>query len=241
MRKVSTILSCLPFLFIWLPFLWGLSKLTFCVPWYFSQLTVIFCSLFVSKVLKYQLCQPDRRFDVYSILTMHVHSPEKVPGVVEAVYHELIPVSLHVSRAKRSIVRYSWVVLAPSPHSANATFWSIFERTTCKCWFGELLNPTTTCYMQRRLGLFLFSKAHFYICEETPSKPSRDGHFIVLEYVVACYAKHESNIILILTSVATASPSQLRPHQYFFCQIPFDHLQVIKVAKKHRKKISTYL
>ena len=56
----------------------------------------------VFTVLKDQLCQPDRRFDEYGILSMHVHSPEKVPGVAEAVCHELIeiPVSLRVSRVK---------------------------------------------------------------------------------------------------------------------------------------------
>ena len=59
----------------------------------------------VFTVLKDQLCERDRRFDEYGILTMNVHSPEKVPGVVEAVYHELveIPVSLRVSRVKHRI------------------------------------------------------------------------------------------------------------------------------------------
>ena len=53
-------------------------------------------------VVKDQLSRPDPRFDEYTILTTHVHSPEKVPGVVEAVYHELveIPDSLGVSRVK---------------------------------------------------------------------------------------------------------------------------------------------
>lgn len=41
------------------------------------------------RVFKDQLCRPETRFDENYILTL-VHSPEKVPGVVEAVYHELI-------------------------------------------------------------------------------------------------------------------------------------------------------
>jgi hypothetical protein len=51
-------------------------------------------------VFKDQLSRSDPRFDEYAIFTTHVHSPEKVPGVVEAVYHELveIPNSLGVSR-----------------------------------------------------------------------------------------------------------------------------------------------
>jgi len=40
-------------------------------------------------VFKDQLCRVGTRFDEYSILT-RVHSPEKVPGVVEAVCHEVI-------------------------------------------------------------------------------------------------------------------------------------------------------
>jgi serine/threonine protein kinase len=40
-------------------------------------------------VLKEQQCQVGTRFDEHSILTA-VHSPENVPGVVEAVYHKLI-------------------------------------------------------------------------------------------------------------------------------------------------------
>jgi hypothetical protein len=54
------------------------------------------------KVLKDQLCPYNRRFYEYGILSMHVHSPQKVPGVAEAVCHELIeiPVSLRVSRVK---------------------------------------------------------------------------------------------------------------------------------------------
>jgi hypothetical protein len=56
----------------------------------------------VLKVVKDQLCRPDARFDEYTILTNHIHSPEKVPGVIEAVCHELveIPESLGVSRVK---------------------------------------------------------------------------------------------------------------------------------------------
>jgi len=42
-------------------------------------------------VLKDQLYQVGTRFDEYSTLTA-VHSPEKVPGVVEAVYHKLIKI-----------------------------------------------------------------------------------------------------------------------------------------------------
>jgi hypothetical protein len=42
-------------------------------------------------VVKDQLCRVGTRFDEYGILT-EVHSPEKVPGVVEAVYHEVIKI-----------------------------------------------------------------------------------------------------------------------------------------------------
>jgi hypothetical protein len=42
-------------------------------------------------VLKDQLYRVGTRFDEFSILTQ-VHSPEKVPGVVEAVYHEVIKI-----------------------------------------------------------------------------------------------------------------------------------------------------
>jgi hypothetical protein len=56
----------------------------------------------VLTVVKDQLADLIPRFDEYTILTSHVHSPEKVPGVVEAVCHELvkIPESLGVSRVK---------------------------------------------------------------------------------------------------------------------------------------------
>lgn len=59
----------------------------------------------VLTVVKDQLSRPDSRFDEYTILTGHVHSPEKVPGVVEAVCHQLveIPESLGVSRVKHRI------------------------------------------------------------------------------------------------------------------------------------------
>jgi hypothetical protein len=42
-------------------------------------------------VLKEQQCRVGTRFDEHSIL-MAVHSPEKVPGVVQAVYHEVIKI-----------------------------------------------------------------------------------------------------------------------------------------------------
>ena len=45
----------------------------------------------VMRVIKDQLCQPGTRFDEHNILT-HIHSPAKVPGVVEAVYHESIDI-----------------------------------------------------------------------------------------------------------------------------------------------------
>jgi len=59
----------------------------------------------VFTVIKDQLCQPDHQFDKYGILSMHVHSPEKVPGMAEVVCHKLIqiPVSLRVSRVKHRI------------------------------------------------------------------------------------------------------------------------------------------
>jgi hypothetical protein len=58
----------------------------------------------VLKVIKDQLCRLGTRFDEHTILTL-VHSPEKVPGVVEAVYHESIeiPPVLDVSRVKRRL------------------------------------------------------------------------------------------------------------------------------------------
>jgi hypothetical protein len=43
------------------------------------------------SVLKDQLCRVGTRFHEHSILT-HVHHPEKVPGVVEAVHHEVITI-----------------------------------------------------------------------------------------------------------------------------------------------------
>jgi len=54
------------------------------------------------SLLKDQLCQSYCRFDEYGILSMHVHSSEKVPGMVEVVCHKLIeiPMFLHVSRVK---------------------------------------------------------------------------------------------------------------------------------------------
>ena len=55
----------------------------------------------VLTVVKDQLCRPDPRFDEYTILT-HIHDREGVPGVVEAVYHELIvmPERFDVARKK---------------------------------------------------------------------------------------------------------------------------------------------
>ena len=50
-------------------------------------------------VLKDQMCQAKTRFDEYQILT-RVHGPEKVPGVVEAVYHEVIATPFCESREK---------------------------------------------------------------------------------------------------------------------------------------------
>jgi len=42
-------------------------------------------------VLKDQLCRVGTRFDEFTILRQ-IHHPEKVPGVVEAVYHDVIEV-----------------------------------------------------------------------------------------------------------------------------------------------------
>ena len=50
-------------------------------------------------VLKDQLCQVEMRFDEYDVLT-HVHHPEKVPGVIEAVYHEVIPIPRDFCQAR---------------------------------------------------------------------------------------------------------------------------------------------
>ena len=43
------------------------------------------------KVVKYQLCRLGTRLDEHTILT-RIHTPEKVPGVVEVVYHEFIEI-----------------------------------------------------------------------------------------------------------------------------------------------------
>lgn len=43
-------------------------------------------------VLKDQLCRVGSRFNEFTILTQ-IHEPEKVPGVVEAVYHDVIKVT----------------------------------------------------------------------------------------------------------------------------------------------------
>jgi hypothetical protein len=58
----------------------------------------------VLTVLKDQLCRRGTRFDEYSILS-HIHEAGKVPGVVEAVHHELIkvPEFLDNSREKRRL------------------------------------------------------------------------------------------------------------------------------------------
>jgi hypothetical protein len=58
----------------------------------------------VFKVVKDQLCRIGTRFDEHTILTL-VHTPEEVPGVVQAVFHELvnIPPLLDVSRAKHRL------------------------------------------------------------------------------------------------------------------------------------------
>jgi hypothetical protein len=41
------------------------------------------------RVLKDQLCRPNPRFEEYNVLT-RIHESKEVPGVVEAVYHDLI-------------------------------------------------------------------------------------------------------------------------------------------------------
>lgn len=58
----------------------------------------------VLKVVKDQLCRIGTRFDEHTILTL-VHTPEEVPGVVEAVFHELVNISplLDISRAKHRL------------------------------------------------------------------------------------------------------------------------------------------
>jgi hypothetical protein len=58
----------------------------------------------VLTVFKDQFCRPDPRFDEYGVLT-HIHGPETMPGVVEAVYHKLIeiPERFNVSRQKHRI------------------------------------------------------------------------------------------------------------------------------------------
>jgi hypothetical protein len=58
----------------------------------------------VLTVFKDQFCRHDPRFDEYGVLT-HIHSPETMPGVVEAVYHQSIkiPERFNVSRQKHRI------------------------------------------------------------------------------------------------------------------------------------------
>jgi hypothetical protein len=50
-------------------------------------------------VVKDQLCRVGTRFYEQSILTQ-VHSPEKVPGVVEPVYHEVIKISRNLCKSR---------------------------------------------------------------------------------------------------------------------------------------------
>lgn len=72
----------------------------------------------VLTVLKDQLCRPDPRFEEYTILARHIHMPERVPGVVEAIYHKSIdiPVPLEVSRVKQRIgLRQSGVPITSIP------------------------------------------------------------------------------------------------------------------------------
>ena len=60
----------------------------------------------VLTVFKDQLCRPDPRFDKYTIL---VHGQERLPGMVEAVYHKLIdmPERFDVARKHRIGLRQS--------------------------------------------------------------------------------------------------------------------------------------
>ena len=51
-------------------------------------------------VLKDQVCRRETRFNEYDILA-RVHSQDKVPGVVEAAYHEFITIPLHHKRKHR--------------------------------------------------------------------------------------------------------------------------------------------
>ena len=53
-------------------------------------------------VIKELLCLTGRRFDEWTILTK-IHHLTKVPGVVEAVYHEVIPTHLSPEREKHRL------------------------------------------------------------------------------------------------------------------------------------------
>ena len=53
-------------------------------------------------VIKELLCLAGRRFDEWKILNK-IHHPAKVPGVVEAVYHEVIPTLLSPEREKHRL------------------------------------------------------------------------------------------------------------------------------------------
>jgi hypothetical protein len=54
--------------------------------------------------------------------------------------------------------------------------------------------------------------------KETFSKPSGDNCFIAFRYVIPHCAKHESGTTLVVTSLTTAPPSQLGPHQYSYSE-----------------------
>jgi hypothetical protein len=79
----------------------------------------------VLRVIKDQLCNIGTRFDEHAILTL-IHSPEKVPGVVEAVYHESIeiPPVFDVSRVKQRL----GLRQIGSPITSSSTLQSMLER-----------------------------------------------------------------------------------------------------------------
>lgn len=62
-----------------------------------SQVTV---NTKILTVFKDQLCRLGTAFDEYTILNL-IHTPEKVPGVVEAVYHEFIMIPSFIPASKK--------------------------------------------------------------------------------------------------------------------------------------------
>ncbi|KAF8325417.1 uncharacterized protein EI90DRAFT_3019063 [Cantharellus anzutake] len=80
-------------------------------------------------VLKEQLCRTGTRFDEQTILT-HIHKPERVPGVVEAVYHETIEIPYLMGKNKHRLgLRQSGLPFTsiPTPRKVLETLFDVLE------------------------------------------------------------------------------------------------------------------